>query len=159
MQALRAAPLIRWLSSRFPDSKMRPSRQARARLIQLTSDLVAQHRANLKQENDAGTPCCGRSCATDGMCQLSSSMLCTAGGPGARAWGGGQQCSTGHSLQALRAAHMHAVQLVWQPCGCCSVRVAMLPLACSGPDGIIIHAGRSASSRQLAAKHRTVICI
>ena len=57
-QALCAGPLIRWLSSRFPDSNMRPSRQARARLIQLTSDLVAQHRAKLRQ-NSTSMSCCG----------------------------------------------------------------------------------------------------
>ena len=45
--------LIRKISTRFPDSKQLPLRQARNRLIDVTSNLVAQHRANLQRQAEA----------------------------------------------------------------------------------------------------------
>ena len=45
-----AAPLLARLSGRFPDAATRSWREARNRLIVLTKDLVAQHRASLEQQ-------------------------------------------------------------------------------------------------------------
>lgn len=48
-----AAWIIRKLSTRFPDSRQIPLRQARNRLIDVTSSMVTQHRASLKRQAES----------------------------------------------------------------------------------------------------------
>ena len=48
--ACYAAPSIRWLASKFPDQAIRTARKAQLRMIKLTTNLVTQHRANIRRQ-------------------------------------------------------------------------------------------------------------